>query len=570
MLNLFASTATRQVQALTASQAVIEFDLDGQILNANPRFLDAMGYTLGEIRGKHHRIFVDPAYAASAEYRSFWERLRAGEAQTAEFERVTKGGQVVWMQASYNPVLSRFGRPKSILKIAQDTTERKMRDTETAGQLGAIGKSQAVIEFDLDGHVLTANPNFLQALGYRLEEIVGKHHGIFVDPAERQSAAYQSFWDALRAGQFQTAEFRRIHKSGRDVWIQASYNPVLDLSGRPWKVVKFASDITEQVNARRTVELLSLVANGTDNSVVITDATGCAEYVNPGFTKLTGFSKEEILGAKPGRLLQGPHTDKGTVSRIRDKLRRQEPFYEQILNYTKAGEPYWISLSINPIFNADGKLHKFVSVQANITETKMQAQEDATRLLAFRSSTAMADWTPDGVALDASPMMLRLLGHETLEQAAEALRGIHGDVMHGEDGARLRNGESLQREIRSSTPDGRIVWLRCTFISIFGVDGKLLKLSIYASDITAEHTTLQRIRDVVETINGLAMQTNLLSLNAAIEAARAGEGGRGFAVVAAEVRNLAQRSSQSAGEIASMLHGQKAAAQAATAAATAS
>jgi methyl-accepting chemotaxis protein len=548
----FRSLAHRKLAALLESQASIEFDPTGRILGANAAFLAVMGYSLGEIRGQHHSMFVDPAYAASAEYRAFWQQLALGHSQSAEFMRVTKAGTPVWLQASYNPVFDRFGRVDRIIKIAQDATARKVREAEFEAQVAAIEKSQAVIRFALDGTVMWANDNFLGALGYRLDEVVGHHHSMFVDRDEAKSTAYRSFWDDLRAGQFKAAEFRRVHKSGADVWIQASYNPILDLAGRPCGVVKFATDITAVVEQRKINELLSLVANGTDNSVVICGVDGRIEYVNPGFSKLTGFSAEESHGKKPGQLLQGPHTDPASVERVRARLAAQQPFYEQILNYTKAGEPYWISLSINPIFGRDGKLERFVSVQANITETKMRANEDATRIDAIRASTATADWSAEGKLLDASPGMLAILGCDSVAAASKSLEAVCADATRGSDASRLAQGEAVSQEVKLATAQGT-TWLQCTFNSIFSVDGKLSKLTMYATDTTRQRQTIDRIRAVVGTINGLAMQTNLLSLNAAIEAARAGEGGRGFAVVAAEVRSLARRSADSAAEIATML-----------------
>ena len=239
-----------KLRALGASQAMIEFSLDGTILTANERFLSAMGYTLAEIQGQHHSLLVDPAYRSSPEYTRFWDALRRGEFQAAEFKRFGKGGREVWLQASYNPVMGGHGKPTKILKVATDITAVKLQTADYAGQVTAIGKSQAVIEFKMDGTVIVANRNFLDALGYTLEEIRGRHHSIFVEPAARESAEYRQFWERLRQGEYQAAEYKRLGKNGKEVWIQASYNPILDPDGRPFKVVKYATDITHQVQDR--------------------------------------------------------------------------------------------------------------------------------------------------------------------------------------------------------------------------------------------------------------------------------------------------------------------------------
>jgi methyl-accepting chemotaxis protein len=242
--SLEAAELRSQIEAIHKTQAVIEFSLDGIILTANENFLTTLGYRLDEIQGKHHSMFVDPAYAASADYKQFWAELRAGRFQTAEYRRLGKGGKEVWIHASYNPIVGEDGRPFKVVKFATDVTATKMRNADFEGQLAAISKSQAVIEFNLDGTILTANENFLSALGYRLEEIKGRHHSMFVDPSYASSHEYKQFWANLNAGQYQSAQYKQIGKNGKEVWIQASYNPIVDHNGRVFKVVKYATDVT--------------------------------------------------------------------------------------------------------------------------------------------------------------------------------------------------------------------------------------------------------------------------------------------------------------------------------------
>jgi methyl-accepting chemotaxis protein len=242
-----------QVAAIRKSLAVIEFAMDGTILYANDNFLNAMGYTLDEVRGKHHSIFVDEAYRQSAEYKEFWARLNRGEYQSGEYRRMGKGGKEVWIQASYNPIMDAQGRPFKVVKYATDVTQQKINNADYSGQVAAIGKSQAVIEFGMDGTILTANDKFLNAMGYTLDEIKGHHHSMFAEAAHRQSPEYKDFWARLNRGEYQQGEYKRIGKGGKEVWIQASYNPILDQNGRPFKVVKYAIDVTQQVTTMREV-----------------------------------------------------------------------------------------------------------------------------------------------------------------------------------------------------------------------------------------------------------------------------------------------------------------------------
>ena len=237
-------------KALDRVQAIIEFNLDGTVVKANENFLNIFGYDLDEVAGKHHRIFCDPQYASSDAYAEFWQMLGRGEFHEAEFKRLAKGGRELWLRASYNPVFDKDGKPVRVVKFATDVTESKLKTAEFEGMAQAIDRAQAVIEFDLDGTVITANQNFLRIFGYGLDEIRGKHHKIFCDPGFAESLAYAEFWQKLGRGEYETDEFKRIAKDGTEVWLQASYNPIFDADGKLLKVVKFASDISDEVQKR--------------------------------------------------------------------------------------------------------------------------------------------------------------------------------------------------------------------------------------------------------------------------------------------------------------------------------
>jgi methyl-accepting chemotaxis protein len=235
------------VGALERSMAVIEFSPDGKVLRANENFLKTMGYREDQMAGLSHRNFCTPALAGSAEYREFWDRLRAGQFVSGTFQRVSGQGRNVWLEASYNPVLDEHGKVVKVVKYALDITARVASDADIRGRLAALDRAMAVIEFDLGGNILTANDNFLHTMNYSLAEIKGKHHRLFCEASLVNSSEYGDFWRRLNAGEFFTGQFKRVGKHGKVVWLEASYNPVYDAEGKLSKIVKFASDITERV-----------------------------------------------------------------------------------------------------------------------------------------------------------------------------------------------------------------------------------------------------------------------------------------------------------------------------------
>ena len=278
-----------------------------------------MGYTLAEIQGKHHRMFVEQSERDSAAYREFWARLNRGENQSAEYKRIGKGGKEVWILASYNPVLDEKGKPFRVVKFATDVTSQKLSTADLAGQIAAIGKSQAVIEFNMDGTIIGANQNFLKTVGYALDEIRGRHHSMFVDPSERDGAAYREFWAALNRGQYQAAEYKRIGKNGKEIWIQASYNPILDLNGKPFKVVKYATDTTAQVLVRmgneRVRGMMESVAAGAE------ELNASVREISEAMTKSretasTAVGRVEAADAQAKRLNEAAQAMSGIVELI--------------------------------------------------------------------------------------------------------------------------------------------------------------------------------------------------------------------------------------------------------------
>lgn len=385
-----------------------------------------------------------------------------------------------------------------------DVTEARMN----AGILDAIDRAQASIEFTPKGIITGANTNMLELLGYEADDLFGKPHSIISNDTDEQA-----FWKALHSGETQEGEFRRSHKDGSEVWLQSTYNPIVDGNGDVFKVVLFASDVTKQVELRILAERLSLVANETDNSVIICDAKGLIEYVNPGFEKLSGFKAEECIGKKPGSILQGKLTDPGTRERIRQKLDAQQPFMEEIINYTKDGSPYWISLVINPVFDKDGKLERFVSIQANITDVKRQQLAFNGQLEAIGRTQAVIEFEPDGTIVTANENFCSSTGYDLSE-----IKGKHHRIFCERpytDSAEyvrfwedLRAGESNTGKFKRVDKQGKDLWLRASYSPIFDEEGTVVKIVKFASNITTE---VELEKEVTNIASDFASKTEEIS-----------------------------------------------------------
>lgn len=468
---------------------MIEFKPDGTILDANKNFLDVMGYTLEEIKGKHHRIFVEPGYADSPEYAEFWSDLATGTFKSDEFMRLTKDGKEVWIQASYNPVLDSSGKTYKVVKFATDITEAKMLSAEEHGQVMAIERSQAVIHFDLKGNILQANDNFLNALGYQIDEIRGRHHSMFVSTKVRESSEYKSFWDDLAKGVFKSGEYQRFGKDGKEVWIQATYNPVLDGAGRPFKVVKFASDITEQKLKNAEYEG-QIAAIGRSQAVISFTTDGIITDANQNFLDTTGYSASEVIGKHHQMFVAKAYATSPEYKEFWRKLAQGEHNAAIYQRYDKAGKAIWLQATYNPIFDASGKVMMVTKFATDIT-SNMESRQ---------------------VAIQSAEETLGIV-----EQTAAAAQDVSSTAQH------VSQGMATAKE---------------------AIEGMQARSEVAGESTEKLRTAAASMDDVVQLISKVADQINLLSLNATIEAARAGEAGRGFAVVANEVKDLANQTSQ--------------------------
>jgi methyl-accepting chemotaxis protein len=482
--------AEAQLAALGRSQAVIEFNLDGTIITANQNFLSAMGYALPEIKGKHHSMFVPADQRESAEYRAFWAALGRGECQVAEFRRIAKGGREIWIEASYNPVLDGAGKPVKVVKFATDITEKKLHGMGDASKIAAINRAQAVIQFNLDGTIVTANENFLTAMGYSLSEIQGKHHSIFVPAADRDSAAYREFWAALNRGEYQAAEYKRIAKGGREIWILASYNPIMDERGAPQGVVKFATEVTAQ--KLKNADLFGQIeAIGKSQAVIEFNMDGTIITANDNFLGAVGYSLNEIKGKHHSLFVERSERESSAYRDFWADLNQGKYQAAEYKRIGKDGKEIYIQASYNPIMDLNGKPYKVVKYATDVTQ-----------------------------------QVLVRMGNERV-------RGMMESVAAGAEEL-----NASVREISEAMTKSRETALSAVE-RVASADTEAQRLAAAA----------QSMSGIVELINNITGQINLLALNATIESARAGEAGRGFAVVASEVKSLANQAKQATDKI---------------------
>ncbi|HEY1087921.1 MAG TPA: methyl-accepting chemotaxis protein, partial [Archangium sp.] len=477
-------------EAVERVQAVIEFTLDGTVLHANSNFLGCLGYSLDEVKGQHHRLFCDPEWANSPEYAAFWAKLQRGEFHSGSFRRVGKGGKEVWIEASYNPILDAHGKPVKVVKFATDITKAKHAALENEGRMSAIHKVQAIIEFQPDGTILEANENFLKTVGYSLDEIRGKHHRMFCEPGYAGSPEYPAFWQKLARGEFDAGVYKRVGRGGKEIWLQASYNPVFDARGKVTKVIKLATDITDQMMVQNIERMVARAVAGElghriDASQLRGTALALATSIN------------SLLDAVVAPIAETQRTMRKVAEG--DVTVRMEGDFK--------GEFKVLQDAIN---QSVGQLEQTVRSMARSSEAINSASRDIAE-----GNQNLAQRTQEQAS--------------SLEETASSIEEMTATVKQNASNA--TQGSQLAVSARASAEKGNEVVAR----------------AIVAMGAITERS--KRVADIIGVIEQIAFQTNMLALNAAVEAARAGDQGRGFAVVASEVRNLAQRSATAAREI---------------------
>ena len=475
--------------ALDRSHIVVEFDLDEHLIEVNSNFLTLMGATRESAIGQLHEHFLPQSVDAVQSRQNLWRQLRLGETVWGEFTYLNAQGRQVWLSSIYTPFLDKSSQTGKVIHIARDITEAKTTSLEAQSKLAAISRSQCIIEFDLSGQVLTANENFLKLTGYSLADIQGQHHRLFVDREEARSGAYRQFWQKLGRGEFDAGEYLRFGKNGQRVWLQATYNPILDLEGQPYKVVKFCTDITKVKLANMETEA-RMAALSSSNCLMEMDRNGLVLSLNERMQQALGYSSIELVGQEEGLLMFDEDRADARHLAFWQKLRDGQSHRGEFRRKSASGKETWFSATCSPLIGLDGMLIKIVVVAQNITEDKLNRLDTEGKLHAIHRAQAVVEFDLGGRVLSANSNFLNLLDYR-LEDVigrhhrmfVEPSQVVSSDYQVFWE--RLARGEFESGEYKRIGRDGKEVWIQATYNPIFDPLGRPVKVVKFASDVTA-------------------------------------------------------------------------------------